>query len=497
MKKKNSQSRQFRLDQEFATLVPPRSEAERDVLRENLSTHGSLSPLIIWKAAGRRGKDLLIMDYEVYRMCRSLKIVPKTKYMSFKTRDDAIEFVIARCLGNRNLTVYEKGILALRWEPILKRRAAKNQTLSCGRGRKGVRNSDEAFVPCHINKILANKIGVSPDTIAKIKRLNTYASDELKQRLVKGTSSIAGACQSIDSKHKAERTARALKQKVNFRNPRLRKDIINEIICGDVLKILKTIGSEHVDLIITSPPYGNRRDYGKGKEADNPKYQEWLDGLYPVWVECERVLVPGGRLCVNVDSMLNTHPEDMAKERKRPVFCDLVSQMRSIGQFRYRERITWCKKNIAGNVSDSGTYCSPCDPHLRHDSEDIIIWSKGSYELFPPVEGIAGDITDTQFRSYTVNTWEIHPETRNRGGHPCPFCEELPRRLALLYSYPTSIVMDIFNGAGTTTKIAADLGRKYIGIDQNRVYCDFAKKRTDKAYNERRKQEKAEQRKAA
>ena len=264
----------------------------------------------------------------------------------------------------------------------------------------------------------------------------------------------------------------------------LGKKVENVIICKDVMVGLKKISAETVDLIITSPPYANMKNYGRGKKADGMRYQQWLKWLSPIWTECERVLVPGGRLCVNVDSVVNRHPQDLAKERKRPVFCDLVNQMRSIGEFRYRDRIIWHKTNVQGNQAWAGTYCSPSNPHIKHVAEEILIWSKRDYELPPPKPGITGDITDEQFREYTLNVWRIPSYLRNPGGHPCVFPEELVRRLVLLYSYPTSVVLDPYNGSGTTTAVAASLGRRYIGIDQSRAYCSYAKKRTAKAHAE-------------
>ena len=190
----------------------------------------------------------------------------------------------------------------------------------------------------------------------------------------------------------------------------------NVIICADVMVGLKKIPSETVDLIVTSPPYANLKNYGQGKKADGMRYQQWLNWLHPIWTECERVLVPGGRLCVNVDSVVNRHPEDLENERKRPVFCDLVNQMRTIGDFRFRDRVVWVKDNVKGNQAWFGTYCSPVNPHIKHISEDILVWSKGSYELPPPKEGVTGDITDAQFREYTVNTWHIPAYLRNPAG---------------------------------------------------------------------------------
>lgn len=261
-------------------------------------------------------------------------------------------------------------------------------------------------------------MGVSADTIAKVARLQKKANEGLKRKWESGRITIHGACRLVDSKSKAEKRIRTIKSKSNYRNPIITKEPVDVIICADVLLALQSIPDDWIDLICSSPPYSTQVDYGKGRSADNLRYEEWLNWLTKVWKECERVLVPGGRLCVNVASTVNRHSQDKDRERKRPVVADLIGQMRTVGQMKYRDRIIWVKNNVAGNQAGFGSYCSPCDPHLRHTSEDIIIWSKGSYELLPPKPGIVGDITDEQFREYTCNTWHIPADLKHGGGQP-------------------------------------------------------------------------------
>ena len=480
MSKKITKKHNLQLDREFASLVPSRCGAELRQLRDNLAAHGCLEPLVVWRGAGKAGRNVLVGDYEIYRICKAKRMPFRLKRMNFQDRDEAKEFLIDMALGRANLNTYQKCLLALRWEPILRKRGKENMRLSPGRGKKGFRRPGKPFSPFRTDEILAQKVGVCGDTISKMKRLQKKASLSLKKRLEEGKSSIHGACRLIDAKQKAERRSRVINRKVHYKNPTLSKTVENVIICSDVIKGMKKIPTETVDLIVTSPPYANMKNYGRGKKADGMRYEEWLNWLRPVWTECERILVSGGRLCVNVDSVVNRHPDDLAKERKRPVFCDLVNQMRTIGEFRYRDRILWVKNNVQGNQAWCGTYCSPSNPHIKHISEDILVWSKGDYELPPPKEGITGDISDAEFREFTLNTWHIPAYLRNPAGHPCVYPEELVRRLVLLYSYPTSLVLDIFNGSGTTTAVAAQLGRRYIGIDQSKAYCAYAKKRISK-----------------
>jgi site-specific DNA-methyltransferase (adenine-specific) len=69
--------------------------------------------------------------------------------------------------------------------------------------------------------------------------------------------------------------------------------------------------------------------------------------------------------------------------------------------------------------------------------------------------------------------------------HPAMFPEELPRRLMKLFSYKHDIVLDPFNGAGTSSLVAWKLGRRFIGIDVSRQYCDTALARISMADREK------------
>ncbi|GAA9368000.1 hypothetical protein TH0631_00060 [Helicobacter pylori] len=68
-------------------------------------------------------------------------------------------------------------------------------------------------------------------------------------------------------------------------------------------------------------------------------------------------------------------------------------------------------------------------------------------------------------------------------GHDAMFPEELVKRCLKLFSYQNDIVLDPFNGAGTTTKVAKQLGRRFIGIDISEKYCEVARARLEEVTN--------------
>ncbi len=94
------------------------------------------------------------------------------------------------------------------------------------------------------------------------------------------------------------------------------------------------------------------------------------------------------------------------------------------------------------------------------------------------------DITDDEFKKWVYGKWNFAPERNMKQyGHDAMFPEELVKRCLKLFSYQNDIVLDPFNGAGTTTKVAKQLGRRFIGIDISEKYCEVAKERLKETTN--------------
>ena len=115
-------------------------------------------------------------------------------------------------------------------------------------------------------------------------------------------------------------------------------------------------------------------------------------------------------------------------------------------------------------------------PYLKHTWEFIEVFCKDSLKETGNKENI--DITADEFKEFVYAKWSIAPERNmKKYGHPAMFPEELAKRCLKLFSYKKDIVLDPFNGSGTTTKVAKLLGRQFIGIEIDRDYCDTAVKR--------------------
>ena len=250
---------------------------------------------------------------------------------------------------------------------------------------------------------------------------------------------------------------------------------MNKIICADVLDGLKQIPDNYASLMITSPPYSVGILYDNYN--DNMNYFEYLKWLKNVFLECKRTLRVGGRFAINMATITNRQ-EDKDKEYIRILGKYLGNMMEEIGMLPFAE-IIWSKQDAAGKKTAWGSFTSSSCPIIRSTHEFIYVFSKEQFRLDGDSE--LSDMTPEEFNEYTFSTWSIQPETSRNIDHPVPFPIELVKRIIKLYSYRGDVVLDPFNGSGTTCLTAYLLGRQYIGIDNSKKYCDFAENRIREA----------------
>lgn len=248
--------------------------------------------------------------------------------------------------------------------------------------------------------------------------------------------------------------------------------LLNTIILDDVLAGLAKIPDESVELVFSSPPY-NVNLKGYKNRNDNDPYDIYIEWLKDIMIHCKRILKPGGRIAINIDAMTNRQ-DDSDKEYIRPIYADLVNIGRDIG-LMFRAEFCWYKQNVVGRKTAWGSYQSCSNPIARRNHEYILVWSKGDWKLEGDSE--FSDMTAKEFQDWTISTWHVQPETRNRNGHPAPFPEELAKRVIKLFSYRGNTVLDPFMGTGTTGVVCKTYGRNYIGIDNSQPDVEYARGR--------------------
>jgi len=237
----------------------------------------------------------------------------------------------------------------------------------------------------------------------------------------------------------------------------------NRLILG-TSEAMKEIPDNSLHLMVTSPPYNVTKEYD-----EDLSLKEYLHLLHSVFSETYRVLVNGGRACINVANL-----------GRRPYLplSDFISQiMLEIG-FHMRGEIIWNKGAGAGVSMAWGSWQSASNPVLRDVHEYILVFSKGSFERKKPA-GKENTISKEQFMEWTKSVWTMNPESAKKVGHPAPFPIELPFRLIQLYTYKGDVVLDPFMGSGTTAIAALKAGRKYIGYDNDPAYVKLAQERIE------------------
>lgn len=243
-------------------------------------------------------------------------------------------------------------------------------------------------------------------------------------------------------------------------NP-IEEKYINKIFCKSS-ESMDELPDNSVNLMVTSPPYNVGKDYD-----DNLSLDEYRELLKRVFKETYRVLVPGGRTCINI--------ANLGRKPYIPLHSFIIEDMHEIG-FLMRGEIIWDKGSSASPSTAWGTWLKANNPVLRDVHEYILVFSKETFTRKNPTKR-KSTITKEEFLEFTKSVWHFSAERASKVGHPAPFPVELPYRLIQLYTFEGDVVLDPFVGAGTTCIAALQTKRKYVAYDIDRKYCDLAERR--------------------
>ncbi len=298
----------------------------------------------------------------------------------------------------------------------------------------------------------------------------------------------------------------------------------NRIITGDARIVMPSIPSGSVDLSFWSPPYY----VGKSYERDW-SFSEWQSLLSEVIHLHSRILKPGGFMAVNIGDILCFQDESMpryqadnVRRKKSPVTREQI--IKSKQQFPNARRTDLARmlgcseqtiqrrlehNNVRGGKQIASTrvkltgcmveewalqaglylydqriwHKDPCWANCR--------WHSNSYRAVDEFEHVyifwQPGITEYDRQRLTSSewsewgsrgVWQIRSVQRNNR-HEAEFPEELVRRVVRLFSPAKGVVLDPFVGSGTTTAVARQLGRRWLGIELNEQYADIARKRAN------------------
>ena len=242
-------------------------------------------------------------------------------------------------------------------------------------------------------------------------------------------------------------------------------ELLDSVLCRDARTL--PLPDNCVHLVVTSPPYNASKEYD-----ENLSLKEYLTLLHEVFAECYRVLAPGGRMVVNV--------ANLGRKPYIPLSSHINIIMNEIG-FLMRGEIIWDKSASAGSSCAWGSFQSASNPCLRDIHEYLLVFSKGDYKLQRSkkqrAEGRLDTIGRDEFIQHTKSIWSFATERASRVNHPAPFPVELPKRCIEMFTFTGDVVLDPFNGSGTTCVAAKSHGRHYIGVDLSEAYCKIAEER--------------------
>jgi len=225
---------------------------------------------------------------------------------------------------------------------------------------------------------------------------------------------------------------------------------------------MEELPDNSVHLMVTSPPYNVGKEYD-----ENLTIQEYRQFLKNVWKEVYRVLVSGGRACINI--------ANLGRKPYIPLHAFIIEDMLELG-FLMRGEIIWNKASSSSPSTAWGSWLSAANPTLRDIHEYILVFSKGSFNR-KVLSGKISTITKADFLELTKSVWTFPAESARKVGHPAPFPVELPYRLIQLYTFEEEVILDPFMGSGQAAIAAIKANRHFSGYDISEEYVKLAEGR--------------------
>ncbi|HKZ43671.1 MAG TPA: site-specific DNA-methyltransferase [Anaerolineales bacterium] len=261
---------------------------------------------------------------------------------------------------------------------------------------------------------------------------------------------------------------------VKYNENPIPEEFLDKVICASA-EDMKELPADCIHLVVTSPPY----NVGKVYDQDQT-LEDYLSFLEDIWREVKRVLVPGGRLCINV--------ANLGRKPYIPIHALIIPGLLRCG-FLMRGEIIWNKGSSAGSSTAWGSWRSASNSSLRDIHEYILVFSKDTFQRKNPNKR-EDTISRDEFLEATRSVWDLPTVSARRIGHPAPFPEELPRRLIELYTFKDEVILDPFMGSGQTALAAIKSDRHFVGYEIETEYVDLALKRIQQLRMKRKNQEK-------
>lgn len=270
----------------------------------------------------------------------------------------------------------------------------------------------------------------------------------------------------------------------------------NKTYFDDALNILKKIPDNSIDVIITSPPYAERRKKAYGGIPEE-KYVEWFT---PYAIEIKRVLKSTGSF------FLNIKPHTKKGERSLYVFDLVCALKRNVG-FKFIDEFSWTKNAFPGNLK--GRFKNGFEPVYHFTKSDPTNITFNPLACGKPIKeesiarayrkqcgppkngsGMTGMNTNNIKNlciarpSNVINVNNVSNQFSEKQLHPATFPEGLVEFFVKSFSNENDLILDPFAGSGTVAITSIKTNRNYIVIENKLEYFDLINKRIKKLKNE-------------
>lgn len=377
--------KQIEIKEEFKKLIPPLTTEEYKQLEDNCLEEGIREKIILWN-------NYIIDGHNRYNIAKQWNLEFETESKNFSSEEAVKEWMILNQFGRRNLSNYQRSVLALELEDVFRAKAKENQGL-----RTDILQISAESKPIDTRKELSKVAAVSHDTIAKVKKIQEKAPEEIKAKLRTGEVSINAAYKEIKKEEKKE----AIKEERRIlAEEGSKKEIEIDFRLGDFEEVFADIEDGSVDCIITDPPY--------------PK--EFLECWTKLSRFAKRVLKPNG-FCIAYSGQMHL-PEVMKRMNEHLDYYWTFAV--------YHEGQT----QIVNGVN------------LICRWKPVLIFQNKKKKL------------NNTFQDYFIS------EQREKQGHDWQQSKSGVGYLIEMFTKPNDLILEPFAGSGTTIKAAIEKGRR-------------------------------------
>jgi DNA modification methylase len=416
----------IQLKEEFKNLIPPLTQEEFRQLEQNIIAEGIRENILTWQG-------IIIDGHNRYKIATKWGLEYETTSKHFKDEEAVKEWMILNQFGRRNLSNYQRSVLALELEEVFTKKAKEKERI-----RKTTSQiSDQSLEEVSTKKELSKIASVSHDTITRVKKIEEKADEETKAKLRTGEISINQVYTDIKKQEKREEQRTRVLSERNNDNIPTEENIKN----GDSLEILETLPDESIDIVLTDPPYGI--SYISNRSI----FEDTIT---------KRGLMNDGKEAIELlDKTCEILSRKAAKNSHLYFFCSwlVFSSFESIigKYFTIKTPIVWDKGNKGSGDLDND---------WGNQTEIVIFCTKGKKLINKRL----GNIINVP-RKHTSKM--IHPTQKP---------EELLKTILDVSYIDGDFVVDPFMGSGSTIKVANNMGAKSLGIELDNEMFQIANK---------------------